>query len=60
MQEISCCLALKYAYFRELIMEYKEKKQSEKNKNKADSSDISEIMHRLKTHPFLKQSAPPP
>jgi len=34
-------------------MASKEKKQSEKNKNKADSSDMSEIMHRLKTHPFL-------
>jgi len=34
-------------------MASKEKKQSEKNSGKADSSDISEIMHRLKTHPFL-------
>jgi len=33
-------------------MASKEKKQSEKN-SKADSSDMSEIMHRLKTHPFL-------
>jgi len=33
-------------------MASKEKKQSEKN-TKADNSDMSEIMHRLKTHPFL-------
>jgi peptidyl-prolyl cis-trans isomerase D len=33
-------------------MASKEKRQSEKNSN-ADSSDMSEIMHRLKTHPFL-------
>jgi peptidyl-prolyl cis-trans isomerase D len=34
-------------------MASKEKKQKEKNNSKADSSDMSEIMHRLKTHPFL-------
>jgi len=33
-------------------MASKEKKQSEKN-IKSDNSDMSEIMHRLKTHPFL-------
>jgi len=33
-------------------MASKEKKQSEKN-IKTESSDMSEIMHRLKTHPFL-------
>jgi len=33
-------------------MASKEKKQSEKN-SKAENSDLSEIMHRLKTHPFL-------
>jgi len=34
-------------------MASKEKKHREKADSKADSSDISEIMHRLKTHPFL-------
>jgi hypothetical protein len=34
-------------------MASKERKQSERNINKADNSDMSEIMHRLKTHPFL-------
>jgi hypothetical protein len=34
-------------------MASKEKKQNEKAGNKADSSDLSEIMHRLKTRPFL-------
>jgi peptidyl-prolyl cis-trans isomerase D len=34
-------------------MASKEKKRSEKANSKAESSDVSEIMHRLKTHPFL-------
>jgi len=34
-------------------MASKEKKQGEKADGKAANSDISEIMHRLKTHPFL-------
>jgi peptidyl-prolyl cis-trans isomerase D len=34
-------------------MASKEKKRRERADSKADSSDISEIMHRLKTHPFL-------
>jgi len=34
-------------------MASKEKKQNEKNISQADNSDMSEIMHRLKTHPFL-------
>jgi len=34
-------------------MASKEKKRHEKANSKADSSDISEIMHRMKTHPFL-------
>jgi hypothetical protein len=34
-------------------MASKEKKQSEKTSGKADNSDISEIIHRFKTRPFL-------
>jgi hypothetical protein len=34
-------------------MASKEKKRGERADNRADSSDISEIMHRLKTRPFL-------
>jgi len=34
-------------------MASKERKRRERADSKADSSDISEIMHRLKTHPFL-------